>query len=92
MKQNEISSREISERDLLIELKTKVEALQEDFKEFRRCIDNSTKKYDDLSKDVINLKSQVEENTKLRNWVYGAIITGGLSLIGSIIRVANEIK
>lgn len=74
-----------TERDLLIELKTKVESLI-------KSVDSVIKKMDD--RDIITdkltermgvVENKVDENSKFRYWIVGSIITSLASLVITLI-------
>lgn len=76
---------ESTERDILIELRTKVEFLATKMDSMDKKMDANSSEYDRLSNEVSTLKPQIEENNKFRwLWITGSV-SGYLGLIGSII-------
>jgi peptidoglycan hydrolase CwlO-like protein len=74
---------ESTERDILIEVKTKVELLTDKVNSIQSKMDSNSAEYDRLSNDISCLKPQVEENNKFRWMFITGSISGYLSLIGS---------
>ena len=76
---------ESTERDILIELRTKVEFLATKIDSLDKKMDVNSGEYDRLSNEVSTLKPQIEENNKFRwLWITGSV-SGYLGLIGTVI-------
>lgn len=83
----------LSERDLLIELRSDFKSFKEyvtaELKEIKESANGSTKRYIDLSNRVTIVEQKEIENTRLRLWIYGAIVT---AIGSSIFTVINLVK
>jgi len=71
-----------TERDLLIQLDTKVELLIKSVDDVVRKMEAKDIIMDKLSERVVKVEEKVDENTKFRVWVY-------TSLAGSLISVVQ---
>jgi len=76
---------ELTERDILIEVKTKVEFLTTKVEAMDKKMDSNSAEYDRLSNEISTIKPQVEENSKFRWLFITGAISGYLGLIGSVI-------
>lgn len=78
-----------TERDLLIELKTKVESLIKSVDSVIHKMDDRDLITDKLTERVGIIENKVEENSKFRYWIIGSIIT---SLISLVINIIGKVK
>lgn len=73
------TNNELTQRDLLIKLSVQLQ----DFKEYTRekfeDLDRSISSISKIKTQVARIDERVRENTKLRTWVYGSLITGFIS-------------
>lgn len=80
-----LNDRELSERDLLIRFSTEFKSFKEyvekEFKEVKDKINGLS----NLESKVAVLETKVKENDKFRYWIYGAILTSLISVIGTFI-------
>ncbi len=70
----QISERELSERDLLIELKTEVSFLREKIDDFGDKLNSNYKAMNKFNEELSTLKQQVKENTSFRKYIIVALI------------------
>lgn len=76
---------ELTERDLLVELKADVKNLSIRFDSFEKKFDEDRKNYDTLQSRVDTMEPQVKELCGFKNWFYTSIITTGITVILFII-------
>lgn len=77
---------EQSERDILIEVKTKVELLTSTVQKISDKLDINSTDNDNLRSRLDKVEPIVEENKKFRFWVFTSLIT---SLIGIVTWLVN---
>lgn len=85
----QITPRELSERDLLIGLVSDLRSFKEYTAKRFEDLERKMTGFTDFRDRLVALEVKVSENTKLRNWIYGAIITGLISIILSAIVIAG---
>lgn len=76
---------EQTERDILIEVKTKVELLTTTVNSLSLKLDTNSDAYDKLRSDIDTMKPQMDENNRFRWTATGGLITGSLGLASSIL-------
>jgi hypothetical protein len=74
------------ERDILIEVRTKVESLEKSIDKFGEKLDANSNDNDKLRTEIATLKPMVEENCNFRKWVWITLFT---SLTGIIAWLVN---
>lgn len=95
MSNEQISQRELSERDILISLRTEVailkESTKENFETLREEFRATAREYGKVRSELEALKVKVNENTNLRKLVIGSILSGLISLIISTIGIISKL-
>ena len=76
---------ESTERDILIEVKTKVELLTTTVNSLSVKLDANGEAYDKLRSDIDTMKPQMEENNKFRWLFISGSVSGYIGLIASIL-------
>lgn len=71
------------ERDILIEVRTKVSNLTERIESVATKFDNFGNSFMELSNKVAVHDTKIDENSGFRKWVYGAVATSVASVITS---------
>jgi hypothetical protein len=78
---------ELTERDILIELKADVKNLSNRFDAFEKKFDSDRKDYDTLQSKVDSMEPKVEELCKFKIWFYVSVIASGFSVIMFLINL-----
>jgi len=87
---NQENNMESTERDILIEVKTKVEFLTTNVKALSDKLDANSNAYDALQSRVDAMSPKVEELNNFKNWFYTSIIGSGLTIILFVINFFNK--
>ncbi len=73
------TNNELTQRDLLIKLSIQLHEFKEYTKEKFDDLDKSISGISKIRTQVARIDERVRENTKLRSWVYGSLVTGFIS-------------
>lgn len=72
---------QLTERDLLIRLSTKMEWFEQTLRDFGTKITLRDTEVDELKERLTCVEADSKENSKLRNWVYASMIGVIISLL-----------
>lgn len=81
---------ELTERDILIELKADVKNLSIRFDNFEKKFDEDRKNYDALQSKVDTMEPQIKELCNFKNWFYTSVIGTGITIILFIISLFEK--
>lgn len=81
---------EQSERDILIEVKTKVELLTSTVQKISDKLDINSADNDNLRSRLDKIEPVIEENTKFRKWIWITLIEGLIGIIMWFINLFAE--
>lgn len=73
------------DRDLLIKLGTQFDDFKEYTKERFNKIESMLNTFNEMGEDIATMKVQIKENTRMRIWMYAALISGIGSLAITVI-------
>ena len=86
-----MAQNDLSERDLLIELRAEFRAFKEfvsqELKEIKQASLAHTNNYDVLETRVTRCEGQVQKNTALRKWIYSSLVTGLVAAVMGAISI-----
>ena len=103
MTKQEITDRELSERDLLITVSTQITELKTEVRYFKDETKSRFDKIDDdnqrktevflgVNNKIASLEQRVEENSNFRKWTYSSIVSGIVAIILSAVGLITRIK
>lgn len=81
---------EQSERDILIEVKTKVELLTSTVQKISDKLDVNSADNDNLRSRLDKIEPVVDENTKFRKWIWITLIEGLIGIVMWFINLFME--